>query len=321
VRILIQDDLRAKRKSPEGRDPNRGLFHFCRQYTGENMSEAAAVLEAVEAGPDKKCAVPERLTAKRHAAHRTIVRVGSVAIGGGAPVVIAGPCSVESREQLLVAAEGVKAAGATLLRGGAYKPRTSPYDFQGLGLEALLILREASELTGLPVVSEVMSTEDMEVMLDHVDMLQVGARNMQNFALLRRLGKVRRPVLLKRNPAATVKEWLLAAEYILAGGNDQVVLCERGIRSYDPDLRNTFDIGGMVLAKTMTHLPVIADPSHATGRRELVPAISRAALAAGADGLIVEVHPQPERALSDGAQSLNIPGFAAMMQDLPVPVV
>jgi 3-deoxy-7-phosphoheptulonate synthase len=321
VRILIQDDLRAKRKSPEGRDPNRGLFHFCRQYTGENMSKTAAVLEAVEAGPDKKCAVPERLTAKRHAAHRTIVRVGSVAIGGGAPVVIAGPCSVESREQLLVAAEGVKAAGATLLRGGAYKPRTSPYDFQGLGLEALLILREASELTGLPVVSEVMSTEDMEVMLDHVDMLQVGARNMQNFALLRRLGKVRRPVLLKRNPAATVKEWLLAAEYILAGGNDQVVLCERGIRSYDPELRNTFDIGGMVLAKTMTHLPVIADPSHATGRRELVPAISRAALAAGADGLIVEVHPQPERALSDGAQSLNIPGFAAMMQDLPVPVV
>ncbi len=289
------------------------------------MSEAAAVLETVEAGPDKKCAVPEqhpeRLTAKRYAAHRTIVHVGGVAIGGGVPVVIAGPCSVESREQLLVAAEGVKAAGATLLRGGAYKPRTSPYDFQGLGLEALLILREISELTGLPVVSEVMSTEDMEVMLDHVDMLQVGARNMQNFALLRRLGKVRRPVLLKRNPAATVKEWLLAAEYILAGGNDQVVLCERGIRSYDPELRNTFDIGGMVLAKTMTHLPVIADPSHATGRRELVPPISRAALAAGADGLIVEVHPQPESALSDGAQSLDIPGFAAMMQGLPVPVV
>ena len=204
-----------------------------------------------------------------------------------------------------------------MLRGGAYKPRTSPYDFQGLGLEALLILREISELTGLPVVSEVMSTEDIELVSDHVDMLQVGARNMQNFALLRRLSKVRRPVLLKRNPAATVKEWLLAAEYILAGGNDQVVLCERGIRSYDPELRNTFDIGGMVLAKTMTHLPVIADPSHATGRRDLVPALSRAALAAGADGIIVEVHPQPERALSDGAQSLNLQGFAAMMLDLP----
>lgn len=285
------------------------------------MSEAAAVLEAVEAGPEEKRGGPERLTAKRYAAHRTIVRVGSTAIGGGAPVVIAGPCSVESREQLLTAAEGVKAAGATLLRGGAYKPRTSPYDFQGLGLEALLILREVSELTGLPVVSEVMSTDDIEVVSDHIDMLQVGARNMQNFALLRRLGKVRRPVLLKRSPAATVKEWLLAAEYILAGGNDQVVLCERGIRSYDPELRNTFDIGGMVLAKTMTHLPVIADPSHATGRRDLVPAVSRAALAAGADGLIVEVHPQPECALSDGAQSLDIPGFGAMMQDLPVAVV
>jgi 3-deoxy-7-phosphoheptulonate synthase len=287
------------------------------------MSDAAAVLE-VEAGPEKKRSVPEqppeRLTARRDAAHATVVRVGEVEIGGGVPVVIAGPCSVESREQLLAAAEGVKAAGATLLRGGAYKPRTSPYDFQGLGLEALLILREVSERTGLPVVSEVMSTEDIEVVSDHVDMLQVGARNMQNFALLRRLGKVRRPVLLKRNPAATVKEWLLAAEYILAGGNDQVVLCERGIRSYDPELRNTFDIGGMVLAKTMTHLPVIADPSHATGRRDLVPAVSRAALAAGADGLIVEVHPHPEQALSDGAQSLDIQDFAAMMQDLPVTV-
>jgi len=288
------------------------------------MSESAAVLEAVEAssakrrempiGPEKQ---PERLTAKRHIRHATVVRVGGVPIGSGVPVVIAGPCSVESRDQLLTAAEGVKAAGATLLRGGAYKPRTSPYDFQGLGLEALLILREVSERTGLPVVSEVMSTDDIEVVSDHVEMLQVGARNMQNFPLLRRLGKVRRPVLLKRNPAATVKEWLLAAEYILAGGNDQVVLCERGIRSYDPELRNTFDIGGMVLAKTMTHLPVIADPSHATGRRDLVPALSRAALAAGADGLIVEVHPHPERALSDGAQSLDIDNFAAMMEGLP----
>ena len=285
------------------------------------MSEAAVVLETREAGPEQKPAVPQRLTAKLYAAHRTIVRVGNVAIGGSSPVVIAGPCSVESREQLLTAAQAVKTAGATLLRGGAYKPRTSPYDFQGLGLEALLILREVAELTGLPVVSEVMSTEDIEVVSDHVDMLQVGARNMQNFALLRRLGNVRRPVLLKRNPAATVKEWLLAAEYILAGGNDQVVLCERGIRSYDPELRNTFDIGGMVLAKTMTHLPVIADPSHATGRRELVPAVSRAALAAGADGLIVEVHPQPERALSDGAQSLDISGFATLMRDLQLSVV
>ena len=280
------------------------------------MSEATAILEAVERSPEEKPAVSARLTAKRHATHTSVVLVGDVAIGGDTPVVIAGPCSVESREQLLTAAQGVKAAGATLLRGGAYKPRTSPYDFQGLGLEALLILREVSEVTGLPVVSEVMSTDDIEVVSDHVDMLQVGARNMQNFPLLRRLGKLRRPVLLKRNPAVTVKEWLLAAEYILAGGNDQVVLCERGIRSYDPDLRNTLDIGGMALAKTLTHLPVIADPSHATGRRDLVPAVSRAALAAGADGLMVEVHPHPERALSDGAQSLDLDGFATMMLQL-----
>ncbi len=274
----------------------------------------AATLEAVTS-PERKRAM-SRLTERRYAAHTTAVQVGDVAIGGGAPVVIAGPCSVESRQQLMTAAQCVKAAGATVLRGGAYKPRTSPYDFQGLGLEALLILREASDLTGLPVVSEVMSTDDIEVVSDHVAMLQVGARNMQNFPLLRRLGKLRKPVLLKRSPAATVKEWLLAAEYILAGGNDQVVLCERGIRSYDPELRNTFDIGGMVLAKAMTHLPVIADPSHATGRRDLVPALSRAALAAGADGLIVEVHPQPEEALSDGAQSLDPEGFAAMMRSL-----
>src|SRR6202012_2226810 len=221
---------------------------------------------------------------------------------------------VESLEQLQAAAEGVKAAGATLLRGAAYKPRTSPYDFQGLGLEALLILRDVSERTGLPVVREVMSTEDVEVVSDHVDMLQVGARNMQNFPLLRRLGKVRRPVLLKRSPAATVKEWLLAAEYVLAGGNDQVVLCERGIRSYDPELRNTLDLAGMALARQLSHLPVIADPSHATGRRALIPAMCRAALAAGADGLIIEVHPDPDNAASDGKQSLDFPTFAAMME-------
>ncbi len=290
------------------------------------MSEVAVVCEAVKVQPAtpghrQTTKPPARLTARGDAAHATVVHVGPVAIGGGVPVVIAGPCSVESHEQLLEAAIAVKAAGATLLRGGAYKPRTSPYDFQGLGLEALLMLREVSKRTGLPVVSEVMSTEDIGVVSEHVDMLQIGARNMQNFSLLRRLGKAQRPVLLKRNPAATVKEWLLAAEYILAGGNDQVVLCERGIRSYDPDLRNTFDIGGMVLAKMLTHLPVLADPSHATGHRDLVPAISRAALAAGADGLIVEVHPHPERALSDGAQSLCPHDFARMMPTLPMRTV
>jgi 3-deoxy-7-phosphoheptulonate synthase len=202
-----------------------------------------------------------------------------------------------------------------MLRGGAYKPRTSPYDFQGLGVEALEILARVRSETGLPVVSEVMSTDEIDLISGHVDMLQVGARNMQNFALLRRLAKCRRPVLLKRGPASTVKEWLLAAEYLLAGGNDQVVLCERGVRSYDPELRNTFDLAGMALARQLSHLPVIADPSHATGRKDLIPAMSRAALAAGADGLMIEVHPKPAVALSDGAQSLDLPGFAKLMEE------
>jgi 3-deoxy-7-phosphoheptulonate synthase len=259
---------------------------------------------------------PPALLSSLNGGERTVVRVGSVEIGAGDPVVIAGPCSVESYGQLSATAEAVKAAGARILRGGAYKPRTSPYDFQGLGLEALEILSQVSEETGLPVVSEVLSTDDIELVAEHVDMLQVGARNMQNFALLRRLGQVRKPVLLKRNPAATVKEWLLAAEYVLAGGNGQVVLCERGIRSYDPELRNTLDLAGMALARQLSHLPVIADPSHGTGRRDLIPAMSRAALAAGADGLIIEVHPDPANALSDGMQSLNFPAFSRLMETM-----
>jgi 3-deoxy-7-phosphoheptulonate synthase len=247
---------------------------------------------------------------------RTVVQVGPVVIGGGRPVIMAGPCSVESFEQVLATAEAVQAAGATILRGGAYKPRTSPYDFQGLGLEALEILALVRSKTGLPVVSEVLSTDDIEIVAEHADMLQVGARNMQNFVLLKRLGRLQKPILLKRNPAATVKEWLLAAEYILAEGNGQVVLCERGIRSYDPQLRNTLDLAGMALARQLSHLPVIADPSHGTGRSDLVPVMSRAALAAGADGLIIEVHPDPAKALSDGMQSLDLAAFARMMQEI-----
>ena len=251
-----------------------------------------------------------------NANRRSIVRIGTVEIGIGQPVIMAGPCSVESYEQTLATAEAVKSAGAVILRGGAYKPRTSPYDFQGLGVEALQILARVRDETALPIVSEILSTDDIEVVAEHVDMLQVGARNMQNFALLRRLGQLRKPILLKRNPAATVKEWLLAAEYLLAGGNSQVVLCERGIRSYDPELRNTLDLAGMALARQLSHLPVIADPSHATGRRDLIPAMSRAALAAGADGLIIEVHPDPANALSDGKQSLDFPGFRSLMDML-----
>ncbi len=265
-------------------------------------------------------AQPFKLVSRQVKPERSVVRVGEACIGGPGVVVIAGPCSVETREQLLDTALAVKRAGATMLRGGAYKPRTSPYDFQGLGLEALKILREARELSGLPVVTEVMSTEDVDIICEHVDMLQVGARNMQNFALLRRLATVKKPVLLKRGPSATVKEWLLAAEYLLSGGNDQVVLCERGIKTFETEMRNTFDLAAVALARDLSHLPVIADPSHGTGKQSLIAAVSRAAVAVGADGLIIEVHPCPERALSDGAQSLDFAGFERVMKGLTEPL-
>jgi len=260
---------------------------------------------------------PYTLVSRQLQPTRTVVNVKGVEIGGPEIIVMAGPCSVESRDQLMETARAVKAAGAQILRGGAYKPRTSPYDFQGLGLEGLKILKEASEETGLPIVTEVMGIEDLDAVVEYADMMQVGARNMQNYPLLRKLATVPRPILLKRGPSATIKEWLLAAEYLLSGGNPNVVLCERGIKSFESELRNTLDLAGVALAKELCHLPVIVDPSHATGRRSLVPAASRAAIAIGADGLMIEVHPCPERALSDGPQSLDLPGFAAMMQTLP----
>jgi 3-deoxy-7-phosphoheptulonate synthase len=263
-----------------------------------------------------KTKLPYPLAHRQNKSERTLVQVGPVQIGAGFPVVIAGPCSVESYEQTSATAHAVKAAGAHMLRGGAYKPRTSPYDFQGLGQEALQILATVRTETGLPIVSEVLSTDDVDLVSEYVDMLQIGARNMQNFALLRRISATRKPVLLKRGPSATVKEWLLAAEYLLAGGNEQVVLCERGIRSFDSDLRNTFDVAALALARELSHLPVLADPSHATGRRDLIIPVSKAGLAAGADGLIIEVHPDPSQALSDGPQSLDFAGFAAVMDSL-----
>ena len=235
-------------------------------------------------------------------------------IGGGSPVVMAGPCAVEGREQMLEAARGVKAAGASMLRGGAFKPRTNPYSFQGLGHEGVALMAEARRETGLPIITEVMGIEDIEGMLPHVDMFQVGARNMQNFSLLKALGRCRIPVLLKRGMTATVDEWLQAAEYILAGGNHRVVLCERGIRSFEKRTRNTLDLSVVPLVKSLSHLPVIVDPSHGTGVRDLVLPMSLAALSCGADGLMIEVHPRPSEALSDGAQSLDIPAFENLMQ-------
>jgi 3-deoxy-7-phosphoheptulonate synthase len=233
---------------------------------------------------------------------------------------MAGPCSVESREQVTSTALAVRELGAVILRGGAYKPRTSPYDFQGLGVEGLQLLREAGDAANMPIVTEIMSEDDVAVVCEYADMLQVGARNMQNFALLKKLARTGKPVLLKRGPSATVKEWLSAAEYLLHGGNENVVLCERGIKTFDNSLRNTLDLAAVALVKEMTHLPIIVDPSHATGKRSIIPACARAALAVGADGVIVEVHPEPEKAWSDGAQSLTFENFADLMSGLRVPM-
>jgi 3-deoxy-7-phosphoheptulonate synthase len=284
-----------------------------------------AEIEALRAAPGVQDVIqiahPFKLVSRQLRQLRTVVDVRGVKIGAGDLVVIAGPCSVESEEQLMETARAVKTAGANMLRGGAYKPRTSPYDFQGLGVEALRLLRDAREATGLPVVTEVMSETDVEIVAEYADMLQVGARNMQNFSLLRKLATFQRPILLKRGPSATIKEWLLAAEYLLAGGNANVVLCERGIKTFETATRNTLDLSAIALAKELSHLPVLADPSHGTGLRSLVPPMSKAAVAVGADGLIIEVHPCPERALSDGPQSLDLPGFAQMMKDLGREVV
>src|SRR2546429_303826 len=237
-------------------------------------------------------------------------------IGGGEFVVMAGPCSVESEKQIMQAAEGVAKAGAKMLRGGAFKPRTSPYDFQGMEEEGLKLLRKAKEATGLAIITEVMSDRDAEMVAEYADIMQVGARNMQNFALLKSLGKCGRPELLKRGMSSTIKELLMSAEYLVAHGNSNVLLCERGIRTFETATRNTCDIAAVPVLNELTHLPVILDPSHATGKRSLVPAVARAGVAIGADGLIIEVHPQPEKAVSDGAQSLTLDQFRAMMQQL-----
>ncbi|HWX23384.1 MAG TPA: 3-deoxy-7-phosphoheptulonate synthase [Vicinamibacteria bacterium] len=248
----------------------------------------------------------------------TVVDVAGVLVGGTEVVVMAGPCSVEGREQVTTVARAVRAAGARALRGGAFKPRTSPYAFQGHGEEALRWMRDAAREAGLAVVSEIMDVRSLDMMLGYVDCLQVGARNMQNFDLLKELGKVRRPVLLKRGMSATIEEWLLSAEYILSGGNSDVILCERGIRTFENATRNTLDISAIPVVKKRSHLPILVDPSHGTGRRDKVIPMARAAIAAGADGLLIEVHNDPDRALSDGAQSLFPEQFDRLMGELRV---
>ena len=262
---------------------------------------------------------PYKLASREFAADSTVVRItggAGAAVGGRELAMIAGPCSVEGREMLHITAAGVRAAGVQMLRGGAYKPRSSPYAFQGLGVEALQLLAEVRASTGLPVVTEVLDTRQVELVAEHADVLQVGTRNMQNFALLAELGRAGRPVLLKRGMSSTIKELLMAAEYIMAYGNRDVILCERGIRTFETATRNTLDVAAIPVLKRETHLPVLVDPSHAGGLAELVAPLSFAAIAAGADGLIVEVHPDPEHALSDGDQSLTIPALGDLMRRL-----
>lgn len=259
---------------------------------------------------------PFKLSSRDFHPQDTIVPINGVSVGGERLVVIAGPCAVESYEQLMEAAQAVESAGARMLRGGAFKPRTSPYSFQGMGTEGLQILAAARKETGLPVVTEVMSPEQVPLVSVYADVLQIGARNMQNYALLHAVGEAQRPVLLKRGMMSTIEELLMSAEYILSHGNDRVILCERGIRTFEPYTRNTLDINAVPLLKQLSHLPVIVDPSHGTGKWELVSAMSKAAVAAGADGLIIEVHPHPSRAVSDGAQSLKPEVFAQLMVEL-----
>src|SRR3954453_1708241 len=284
------------------------------------VGDVTRCLESIEAIPGVEKAVritaPYKFVSKEFRPERTQIRVNGHEIGGDQFIVMAGPCSVESEKQIMESAEAVRRAGAHMLRGGAFKPRTSPYDFQGMEIEGLKLLRKAKEATGLSIVTEVMSDRDVELVAEYADVLQIGARNMQNFSLLKTLGKVTTPVLLKRGLSSTLKELLMSAEYIVAHGNPNVILCERGIRTFETATRNTCDIAAVAVLNELTPLPVILDPSHATGKRSLVPALSRAAVAIGADGIIVEVHPCPAKAISDGAQSLDLPMFRNMMQEL-----
>jgi 3-deoxy-7-phosphoheptulonate synthase len=284
------------------------------------VGDVTPCLESLEAAPGVESAVrisaPYKFVSREFKKERTVIPVNGVEVGGSEFAIMAGPCSVESEKQIMETAEAVAASGARIFRGGAFKPRTSPYDFQGLELEGLKLLAKARQATGLAIVTEVMSEQDVEVVAEHADIMQVGARNMQNFMLLKALGKCSRPVLLKRGMSSTIMELLMSAEYITAHGNPNIMLCERGIRTFETATRNTCDIAAVPLLNELTHLPVILDPSHATGKRSLVPALARAAVAIGADGLLIEVHPFPEKAFSDGAQSLTLDQFRTLTKDL-----
>ncbi|MBI2872561.1 MAG: 3-deoxy-7-phosphoheptulonate synthase [Chloroflexi bacterium] len=282
--------------------------------TGQLSTDIFAVLPGVETVA--RIMKPYKLASREFKAQDTRVQVQGLEIGGNRVLVMAGPCAVESKEQLMEAAWAVKEAGASILRGGAFKPRTSPFSFQGLGREGLELLAQAREEVGLPIITEVMDTQEVSLVAEYADILQIGARNMQNFSLLNAVGKTRRPAMLKRGLSSTVTEWLTAADYLLSQGNNQVFLCERGIRTFEDTVRFSFDVGSIPVVRRNSHLPIAADPSHAAGHYALVPAIAKAAVAAGADALIIEVHPNPKVALSDGLQSLTPSDFTRLMKDL-----
>jgi 3-deoxy-7-phosphoheptulonate synthase len=312
----VVEKIRALGLTPH---PIPGAQRVAIGVTGNRGGIETAQFETMPGVADAiRVSQPFKLVSREVKAEDTVIDVGGVPLGGRALTVMAGPCSVESKEQILEAAHAVKAAGARFLRGGAFKPRTSPYEFQGLAEDGLKLLALAREETGLKIVTEVMDAETLPMVADYADVLQIGARNMQNFSLMKQLGHVRRPILLKRGPSATIKEWLMAAEYVVAGGNYQVALCERGIRTFETMTRNTLDLNAVPVLKALTHLPVIVDPSHGIGLRAHVAAMARAGIAAGADGIIVEVHPCPEKALSDGQQSLLPSEFEDLMKQVRV---
>jgi 3-deoxy-7-phosphoheptulonate synthase len=294
---------------------SEGVDHLVLGLVGDTNSVDPTMLMAYDIVEDVvRIAEPYKQANRRFHEQDTVIRIGDLQIGGGDFVIIAGPCAVESREQILTIAKAVAEAGAQMLRGGAYKPRTSPYSFQGLGEAGLDLLLEAKAETGLPIVTEIMSVNDVERFEQDVDLIQVGARNMQNFALLKELGRIHKPILLKRGQSATVEDLLMSAEYIMDGGNAEVILCERGLRTFENYSRNTLDLGAVPIIKKLSHLPVIVDPSHGSGKRFMVEPLALAAVAAGAHGIIVEVHHDPERALSDGQQSLYPEQFASLVE-------
>lgn len=298
--------------------PSRGVERTIIGCVGDDRGKAQLTYAESFSGVEKTVPIlkPYKLASRESREGDTIVKVGDLEIGGGGFAIMAGPCSIESEEQMMESAYIIKKGGADILRGGAYKPRTSPYSFQGMEEEGLKLLKKAREKTGLPVITEIMSTTEVDIVEEYTDILQIGARNVQNFSLLKRIGQCKKPVLLKRGMMTTIEELLMSAEYILSSGNTQVMLCERGIRTFETATRNTLDISAVPVLKSLTHLPVIVDPSHAAGHWRFVHPLSRAALAVGADGIIIEVHPEPAKAVSDGVQSLKPEKFYALMEDL-----